>query len=163
MKKSIQITSQSICSHPLLKKTLATLVLAFIISPAAMSSGIYKWTDENGKIHYGSQRPENAQAEKMKLHVPGPASKPETQEEVEGENQAGDQKQEARLKDHDDPEKANKERTAYCANERKRLQTVEKNREIHEKDASGKVKKMSSDARNQRLNKIRANISKYCK
>ena len=30
---------------------LATVVLSFIIAPAAMSEGIYKWVDDNGKIH----------------------------------------------------------------------------------------------------------------
>ena len=160
MKKSMRIASQSICSYSLFKKILTTLVLAFIIPAAAISSGIYKWEDENGKTHYGSQRPENTQAEKMKLHVPEPASKPEPQEEAEGE---GDQKKEAKLKDGGDQKKASKERTSYCANERKRLQTIQQNEEIHEKDDSGEVKALSAKARNQRLSKIRANIAKYCK
>lgn len=142
---------------------LATLCLTFILSPSAFSAGIYKWTDENGKVHYGSQRPEDAQAERMKLHVPEPASPPDAQQEPEGEDQETDPKKETELKDGGDQEKASKERTAYCAGERKRLQTVEKNKDIHEKDASGKVNQLSSDARNERLNKIRANISKYCK
>ncbi|MCK5001673.1 MAG: DUF4124 domain-containing protein [Gammaproteobacteria bacterium] len=146
-----------------LTQILATVVLSFIIAPAAMSEGIYKWVDDNGKIHYGSQRPEDADAEKMKLHVPEPASKPESQKEAEEENLEGDQKKEATLEDHADQEKANKERSAYCAKERKRLQTVQKNKQIHQKDASGKVSKLSSEARNKRLNKIKANISKYCK
>ncbi|MCW8830297.1 MAG: DUF4124 domain-containing protein [Gammaproteobacteria bacterium] len=156
MKKSIEISSQ-------LRQLLATLMLTLIISPSAMSEGIYKWTDENGKVHYGSQRPEDAKAEKMNLYVPKPASQPESQKDIDEKNPEGEQTQETKPKDHDTPEAANKERTAYCANERKRLQTIENNEEIHEEDASGKINKLSSDARNKRLAKIRANIAKYCK
>ncbi len=150
MKKLIQATL-------LIKQLLGTLVLTLIISSPALSSGIYKWVDENGKTHYGSQRPENAQVEKMKLHVPQPATQAAPEEETI------EQKQDAKLKDHNTPDKANKERTVYCDNERKRLQTVESNEEIHEKDGSGKVNKISTEARNKRLAKIKANISKYCK
>ena len=160
MKKSIEAPScPSFNQHSQLKQLLATLILALVLSPSAVNAGIYKWTDENGKVHYGAQRPKDAPAEKMKLHVPEPASQPYSEEE----DQESKAKEEPKLEDHGDQEKANQERAAYCANERKRLKTVEKNKEVYEKDASGKVNKVSSEVRNQRLNKIRANISKYCK
>lgn len=154
MKKTVQIASRSIDVHLLLKKGLVTLLFACMVSTTAIASGIYKWVDENGKTHYGSQRPEAAQAEKVKLHLPGPASPTELTEEE--------------LNEEDKPEltpdaKAQKERVAYCATERKRLSTISKTKDIHEKDASGKVIKMSSSARDSRINKIKANISKYCK
>jgi len=145
------------------KQLFTMLTLTFMISTPAMSAGFYKWTDENGKVHYGSQRPVDAEAEKMDLYVPEPASQPDSKKEANEEEQEGEKKQEPKPKDHDNPEAANKERTAYCASERKRLQTVQKNKEIHQKDDSGKVNKLSSEARNKRLAKIRANISKYCK
>lgn len=152
MTKSIEIFSRyTSVNHSLCNPLVATLILMLIMSPSAMGAGIYKWVDENGKVHYGSQRPEDAKAEKMKLHVPEPAAKPESAE---------DDKEKADLS-HED--KANQERKAYCETERKRLQTVAKNKEIHQKDANGKVVKMSSKERDERLNKIKANISKYCK
>ena len=164
MKNSIEIPSHVTgFGYLQLKQLLATLILSLVISPSVVNAGIYKWTDENGKIHYGSQRPKDAPAERMKLHIPEPASQPEAQQDAEEGDQQGDQKKEAPLKDDGDQEKANKERAAYCANERKRLQTLVKNKEVYEKDTSGKVNKVSSDARNQRLSKIKANIDKYCK
>ena len=143
MKKLIQTT-------PLIKDLLGILTLALILSTPAIG-GIYKWVDENGKTHYGSQRPENAPAEKMKLKVSQPASGPEQEEETGAVTKLTK------------PEKAQKERTSYCEGERKRLQTVMKNKDIHEKDSKGNVQQLSSKARTQRLNKIKANISKYCK
>ncbi|MDH3342733.1 MAG: DUF4124 domain-containing protein [Gammaproteobacteria bacterium] len=144
------------------KPGLTLLALMLAISSPVMAAGIYKWVDEEGKTHYGSERPENTAAEKMKLHVPEPASKPAPQEETE-EAPEGKKTEETKLKDGGDQEKAKKERTAYCANERKRLKTAESSKEVHQKDASGNIVKMSSAARTQSINKIKANISQYCK
>lgn len=133
-----------------LKPLLGILALTFLLASPAISSGFYKWTDEDGKVHYGSRRPADAQAEKLKLHLSEPATKSEKSEE--------DKKVELT-----DDEKANQERVIYCTNERNRLKTIEKNKSIHEKDATGKTIQLSVKARNQRINKIKANISKYCK
>ena len=155
MKKSIHTCICFIelhCSQ--LKHLLLVLMLALAVSPLTVNaSGIYKWTDENGKIHYSSQRPEDAEAEKMKLHVPEPASEAEPKKAVAEDNKAeltGDAK-------------AKLERVEYCSKERKRLQTVQQNKEIHQQDASGKVSQLSAEVRTERLNKIKANIAKYCK
>lgn len=146
MKNSIQI---SLC----LKYLFGTLTLALILTTPAISSGIYKWTDENGKVHYASERPVDAQAEKMKLQISEPspgAEKPEEDKTSDKANPTVD-------------DKANQERVVYCKSERKRLNTAEKNTVVYEKDATGKVIKLASKERNQRINKIKANIAKYCK
>ena len=155
MKKSIHTCTWFIGLHySQLKQLVAVLMLALAVSPLTVNaSGIYKWTDENGKVHYGSQHPEDAEAEKMKLHVPEPASQAESKEALAEDNQA----------ELSDDAKAKLERVEYCSKERKRLQTIQQNKEIHQKDASGKVSKLSTEVRTQRLNKIKANIDKYCK
>lgn len=146
MKNSIHI---SLC----LKYLFGILTLALIITTPAMSSGIYKWTDENGKIHYGSQRPEDTASEKMKLQISEPSPDAEKPEEDKTADKA----------DPTVDDKANQERVVYCKSERKRLKTAEKNTVVYEKDATGKVIKLASKERNQRINKIKANIAKYCK
>jgi len=137
-----------------IKHLFGILTLTLVLTTPAISSGIYKWTDENGKIHYGSQRPEDASSERMKLKLSEPSPTSEKSENDKETNNTG-------VTEVDD--KANQERIVYCANERKRLKTVKKNKVIHEKDATGKVIKLASKERNQRIAKIQANISKYCK
>ena len=127
--------------------------MMFVVSPVALSSGIYKWTDENGKVHYGSRRPEDSQAEKLKIHVQPPSPAPEKTKDVTEVDKA----------DPTVDDKARQERVAYCKSEKKRLKTAETSKTIHERDASGKIIKLASDERNQRIRKIRDNISKYCK
>lgn len=151
MKKFTETTIHFVTGRHRHLKLLATLMLAFMLSPAAFATGVYKWVDENGKTHYGSQRPQDASAERLKLNVPTPATQPD------------DAEKEATDVELSDDDKARQERDAYCKSERARLKTVEKTTDLHEKDANGNVRKLSAAARNQRLNKIRANISQYCK
>ena len=41
-----------------LSKTIATLFLVSVIAiPAATSAQVYKWVDENGKVHYSDKKP----------------------------------------------------------------------------------------------------------
>ncbi|MGI0120116.1 DUF4124 domain-containing protein [Zooshikella sp. RANM57] len=43
----------------MLKTILAVIALTvFVVAPA--SSEIYKWTDENGKVHFGDKKPEES-------------------------------------------------------------------------------------------------------
>lgn len=157
MKNSIGITSE--INKDIISRLITGLILALSLFPAAVNAGVYKWVDQQGNVHYGSQRPEDAEAERMKLDIPPTMPKTATAEETEDKEGA---KKEVKLKDEGDQEKATKERTEYCANERKRLQTATSNKEIHEKDASGNVKALNTEARNQRINKIKDNIAKYC-
>ncbi|MCK4705344.1 MAG: DUF4124 domain-containing protein, partial [Gammaproteobacteria bacterium] len=119
MKNSIQISLR-------LKYLFGILTLALILTTPAMSSGIYKWTDENGKIHYGSQRPQDTAAEKMKLQIaePGPYA------DIPEEDKTADKT--APTVD----DKASQERVVYCKNERKRLKIAEINKVVYEKDAT---------------------------
>ena len=157
MKNSIGITSE--INKDIISRLITGLILALSLFPAAVNAGVYKWVDQQGNVHYGSQRPEDAEAERMKLDIPPTMPKTATAEETEDKEGA---EKEVKLKDGGDQEKATKERTEYCANERKRLQTATSNKEIHEKDASGNVKALNTEARNQRINKIKDNIAKYC-
>ncbi|MDA3869931.1 MAG: DUF4124 domain-containing protein [Gammaproteobacteria bacterium] len=151
MKKFTEASIHNITERHRYLKLLASLMLAFMLAPAVFATGVYKWVDDNGKIHYGSQRPQDASAEVVQLNESKPATRPDDAEE----ETAG-----AELSDDD---KARQERDAYCKSERARLKTVEKTADIHEKGANGEVRKLSATDRNQRLNKIRANINQYCK
>ncbi|MDT8451670.1 MAG: DUF4124 domain-containing protein [Gammaproteobacteria bacterium] len=151
MKKYTETPIHNITERHRYLKLLALLMLAFMLAPAAFATGVYKWVDDNGKTHYGSQRPQTASAEVVQLNESTPATRPDdTEDEAAGTDLSED-------------DKARQERDAYCKNERARLKTVEKTADIHEKGDNGEIRKLSVADRNQRLNKIRANISQYCK
>jgi len=47
---------------------IATVSMVILFSSSTVPAGkIYKWTDAEGKVHYGSEKPAGAEAEKMKV------------------------------------------------------------------------------------------------
>ena len=47
-----------------MNKRIAVLLFAWILTPQIVSAEIYRWTDAEGKVHYGDQPPEGVNAEK---------------------------------------------------------------------------------------------------
>jgi hypothetical protein len=49
-------------------KTLKlSLVCLFVVASAANAADIYKWTGENGEVHYGQEHPPGVQAERVRV------------------------------------------------------------------------------------------------
>ena len=46
---------------------LSLLISTAVLSTTAQAAGMYKWTDEQGNVHYSQQRPQGKQYEKMKV------------------------------------------------------------------------------------------------
>lgn len=48
------------------------LLVAFaviLMMPVSSLAQVYKWTDENGKVHFSDQKPESIQAEEVRVNV----------------------------------------------------------------------------------------------
>jgi len=45
------------------------LVIAFSAAATAAAQGIYRWTDDKGKVHYGSEPPPNAGAREVRERI----------------------------------------------------------------------------------------------
>ncbi len=91
-----------------MKKNIILLLL--MVSP--VSAGIYKWTDEQGKVHYGSQRPADAAAERLKINAdPSPYSDPaETKEtDKDAKKESDKESKDKKKKEAEDKKKAEAE------------------------------------------------------
>jgi glutaredoxin len=50
------------------------VVIGAVCSSAAFASGVYKWTDADGRVHFGDRPPADAAAEEVKIYsYEGPA------------------------------------------------------------------------------------------
>ena len=66
-------------------------ILALIVCgvSAVNAEKVYKWVDEDGQIHYSSQKPDDPNAETVKLRkAPKVVAKKEVEEEVKAETEA---------------------------------------------------------------------------
>lgn len=105
---------------------LLTLTLLMSIGSVVNAAKVYKWVDENGQIHYSSNKPVNQEAETVKLKK-GPKIVPK--KEVETEAVPGKQGEE--IEEPVDP-KAEKEAKkqmakADAANRQKQCDAARKN------------------------------------
>ena len=45
------------------------IIIAFILLPVTSNAEIYRWTDENGKVHFSDQKPWQTESEKVEVKI----------------------------------------------------------------------------------------------
>lgn len=45
------------------------IIIAFILLPVISNAEIYRWTDENGKLHFSDQKPWQTKSEKVEVKI----------------------------------------------------------------------------------------------
>ncbi len=144
------------------------LLLIFIIATAPPAyAGVYKWVDEQGKVHF-SDRPTSAQARQLKLKkspqqgtsaVPNAAQRQITQQRMLDMYQQEREKREAARK----KKKADAKKLAQrCANARDRLRRYESSR-LYENLPNGERRYFSEAEREKTISNLKGNIKRYCK
>jgi len=145
-------------------RQLIFISLLTLISSTSIAA-IYKWTDAEGNVHYGQQRPKEAPSQRIKVpqYTPQntstykrPALKTkdenakknaETPEEEKTTETAAEKKQ--RLKD--------------CEQIRQNLSLMEARGRIRSQDKDGNTRYLSQEEKEARMAKSRKTLSKHCK
>lgn len=137
-------------------KTCCSILLscAFVFSTSVYSKGIYKWTDENGKVHYGERTPhehrERSEKIKSRYYADDEAKQPQlpiVTPKQENKEVAQTTKAEPIKKDR-----------AACESAKKDQQTLRSKPVV--RDSTGKV--MSVKQKNQQLKNLQDIISVNC-
>lgn len=155
------------------KRLFTAILIATISSPLVVTAGVYKWTDENGNVHYGSQRPADAPAERMKIQADTtPYEDDDTtrakkeaakKSNKEGEDEAEKKPEAAAPKAPKPPELSRKEKKRLCQQARKNVQTIESRGRVRVQQEDGSTRHLTDPERNKELAAARKNASKYCK
>lgn len=154
------------------KYLLSTLLIAVVFTPLVVTAGIYKWTDENGNVHYGSQRPADTTAERMKIESGRQPYADETtlkdKKDKPGEKTGEKSKEEkkpetAAPKTAEPPKISRKEKNARCEQARKSLQTIVTRGRVRVQLDDGTTRHMTDPERSKRLTQAKKNVAKYCK
>jgi len=131
-------------------------------------SGIYKWVDEEGNIHYGQQRPASVQAEQMRVQSYAPedtssykrpalnsGDKGNTDKSANGDTETPEKKPETKAE--------KKQRMAACAQARKNLATMQSIGRIRSKDKDGNASFITQKQKEEKIQQSRDLINKHCK
>lgn len=150
--------------------------LTLILATLAHADGIYKWEDENGVIHYGSQPPTKQQVEVVKKpksdrykqwqeeqnalmaqqQMAAGANAKENPEPV----QAAETEQEAQQPDTTEAELA--ARAQRCRSAQQRLQELETHARVREVTADGSYRVLPEEERQQRIERTRQVLQTNC-
>ncbi len=148
-----------------MKYLLQLLILA---APVAAHAGVYKWVDENGKVHYGDQPQSTQPSVEMNVdittpepsHVEDELSREEKRERLlQAMEEDRLEKREKREKQKSDMEK-NRQK---CNRYRDRMRHYERASGLYKLDKDGNRVYMSDGERASATKKLQARIKKYCR
>ena len=144
------------------------LFLFILIAPLAANAGVYKWVDDNGKVHYGDQPQASQPSVEMNIDdtTTVDASAGEDQmSRAEKRERLLQAMEEDRIEKEEQREKqsALKQRNRQkCNRYRDRMRHYQRASGIYRLDRDGNRVFMSESERASATRKLQANIKKYC-
>ena len=146
---------------------IATISMVILLgSTAAFADKIYKWTDAEGKVHYGSEKPADAPSEKMKVDTGktgvnrGADALDKLKQEVDDEAQ--------RVVEQGIPEQPPvpalpaREVKKRCQAARQDLATIQSRGQLRERDEKGNTRYVGEEEKQRRIKAARKQIREYC-
>ncbi|MFV8784191.1 DUF4124 domain-containing protein [Microbulbifer sp. SA54] len=151
----------------------ATLLLGLGLSAATQADGIYKWVDENGVVHFGSQPPKEKQVEVVKAPKSARYKQwQQAQEALAAKDQPAPESPEqkapaqaAKSKAQQEPEENKAElaaRAHRCNSAQQRLQELHSHARVREVDASGNYRVLPEEERQQRIRQAKQIMQDNC-
>jgi hypothetical protein len=144
---------------------LWALLVFTTASPAADTQDIYKWTDDQGEVHYTQFPPPGGKAEKLR-EAPPPAQSPETnenklQKQVETMEQQNKEQQQG-AKDAKQWAEIQKIRRSNCETANKNLANLQRGGNIRYMGSDGKVIRLTEEERQKRIDEANKQIKENC-
>ena len=151
------------------KKTALTLLVAALTigSTATAAETIYKWTDENGNVHY-EDRPSGAPTEERLAltyrRTDGGAVQQRVQSRLDRQTARDDDRaaREAAEQDAADQAAAAAERQQACESARARLESYVQSRRLYRTDANGERVYLDDAQREEARRKAEEKVTEYC-
>ncbi len=140
--------------------------LLLMLYQVSLFAGIYKWTDENGQVHYG-QNPGAMNAEKMTIRSnettkPRVIKTPENQLENGAQNST-DAPEEIQPETFVEKKIPEKERRHLCQQAKGDIASINSRGRMREINAKGEYRYLTEEQKQQRLNAAKKRKKKYCR
>ncbi|TQV81515.1 DUF4124 domain-containing protein [Aliikangiella coralliicola] len=152
-----------------LKIATAFLGLVLLIGFNQLHAKVYKWVDENGKVHYSDKpfnkgekqleikdnlTPEQQQAAKRKAKQFVNMQKRRVHDQLDTEYKSKKQKSEK--------EKAEKDLKKNCDYARSQLETLKMPTRIYRENEKGQQEYLTDETRQQEIKKLEKDIAQHC-
>jgi hypothetical protein len=146
---------------------LTFAVAAMTFASGAAANEIYKWTDENGNIHY-EDRPSGAASEERLSMSYRRTDSAAVNQRIQARNERQTARDEARsVAEAEEQEAADKaaeaaERAQACERARARLETYLQSRRLYRTDESGERVYLDDTERQEARQKAEEQITEFC-
>ena len=146
--------------------TRSMLLLALLLTaPLSHASGIYKWVDEDGQVHYSQKKPLSKPAEQIK-EAPPPANDPDAargdlQRQLDAFDERRAQRDEA-FAEQQRKEEAAGVRKQNCETARKNLANLRRGGNNAYMTPEGEVIRLTDDERARRIEAAKQGIKDNC-
>ena len=146
----------------------AMLLIMIGASSTTLAGKVYKWTDSNGKVHYG-ERPPGGKGKQMRMPRPAPYSakpKPKTSGKTNAANSFLDSVTAERKEKKETADKAAKEKEISdknCSNARKRVASLKQGGRRFDVDEKGERNYLDEAAIQSRLIEAQKKVAEWCK
>lgn len=138
--------------------TLTALTATLLAAPV-QADKVYRWTDENGQVHFSSQPPRGLNDDLYNFHVDKPAdpppAKPVSEKVVDKQPKAKQEEQKPSI----DPKKAKE----YCQQARDAKAKVSANFNRRFKQEDGSFRPLTDKERADMIKRANESIAAYCK
>ena len=135
-------------------RTFLAVGLALAICAPASASTIYKWVDDKGNTHFGSQAPSHVNATPVKTHVPLTHSTAPTTPPVDPQLAVEEQVKQ-------DVAANAKKRQEYCQTQRNNLAQLNNNPRVNV-EVEGEVRRLGEEERQSRIAETKKAIADNC-
>ncbi len=142
-----------------------TVVSLYILVLSPLHAGVYKWTDENGQVHYG-EKPGNTGAEKVTIRT-NETTTPRTIKKDEEEESEADEKDSEKEAETEDKlveiQPTKKEKRRYCNEAKQDLATISSRGRMREIDSKGNYYYLTEKQRQQRISAAKKKKNEFCR
>lgn len=146
---------------------LSCAVMALTLGSGAMANEIYKWTDENGNIHY-EDRPSGAATEQVLTMTYNRTNSGSVQKRVQARADAATARDEARAEAAASEQEAAEnaeiaaEQERKCERSRARLETYQQSRRLYRTDDNGERVYLDDEQRQEARRKAEEQVAEFC-
>jgi hypothetical protein len=133
-------------------------------------AGIYKWVDEDGKVHYSEKRPSGQPAKRMRVPTKAPKNtstykRPsfKSKEDKDSEENANTNNRQDKAQQKADKGMSAEEKAKQCTRARQVMETLTAGDRVRQKDEEGNITYMTEEEKQERIKHEQKKINRYCK
>jgi len=142
----------------------SVFVVMAVLAGTLQAQEMYKWTDENGVVHFSDKKPagRDVKAQNVPSGPPLQGANPYATEPVD-EASPGQQKRDEIASSKRQVREQEQKKQAQCANWQSEVDRLEPNRRVFYENERGETVRMDDVERVNQVAELKSQIARYCK